>query len=303
MPGVSGYAVSSVDGSLIHYRVVDAAPELMQGHGESVSARHDLTVVLCDGVGCEGYVWKYLEPVLARCYRVVHWHYRGHGATPRPRDASRLGIADHADDLACVLGDIGIERAALVGHSMGVQVALETWRRHRSKVAGLVLICGAPGRPLSTIAGAAGDLALSLTRQVTSRVPWLVNGFMRAIMPTDLAYRIATRLEIDGSLLHQEDFMPYLRGMAAMDVNVFLDCLYAANQHTAVDILGDIDVPALVIGGSDDGMTSPVESERMFHAIPRAELCIVDGGTHTAPIEYPELVCQTVLDFLRRRLL
>src|SRR3954471_20976233 len=42
-------------------------------------------VVFCDGIGCDGYVWKYLERALGADYRIVHWHYRGHGRTPPPR--------------------------------------------------------------------------------------------------------------------------------------------------------------------------------------------------------------------------
>src|SRR5438874_8807274 len=57
-------------------------------------------VVLCDGIGCDGYVWKYLERELATDHRVVHWHYRGHGRTPPPRDRRRVDIPDLADDLA-----------------------------------------------------------------------------------------------------------------------------------------------------------------------------------------------------------
>src|SRR4051812_40594439 len=37
------------------------------------------TVILSDGIGCDGYIWKYLERALAEHYRVIHWHYRGHG--------------------------------------------------------------------------------------------------------------------------------------------------------------------------------------------------------------------------------
>ncbi|MGZ3427324.1 MAG: alpha/beta fold hydrolase, partial [Polyangia bacterium] len=81
-------------------------------------------VVFCDGIGCDGYVWKYLEAELAATHRTVHWHYRGHGRTPMPRDPRRVDIADLADDLAAVL-DAAVgdgAGAVLAGHSMGVQV-------------------------------------------------------------------------------------------------------------------------------------------------------------------------------------
>src|ERR1700758_3444959 len=82
-----GFAVGC-DGTAIFYRVrgpIDAP-----------------AVVFCDGIGCDGYVWKYLEPELKQ-HRTVHWHYRGHGRTPPPRDPRRVDITDLADDLAAVL--------------------------------------------------------------------------------------------------------------------------------------------------------------------------------------------------------
>src|ERR1700753_1670371 len=71
-----GFAVGC-DGTPIFYRVrgpVDAP-----------------AVVFCDGIGCDGYVWKYLETELAVTHRIVHWHYRGHGRTATPRPPPRVG--------------------------------------------------------------------------------------------------------------------------------------------------------------------------------------------------------------------
>src|SRR5262245_44034035 len=86
-------------------------------------------LAFCDGIGCDGYVWRYLREDFAQRFS-VHSHYRGHGRTPAPADPSRVRIIDLADDLASVLDDAEVPRAVLVGHSMGVQVALETYRRH-----------------------------------------------------------------------------------------------------------------------------------------------------------------------------
>src|SRR5689334_213679 len=135
-----GYAIAPSDRSPIFFELRGEGPRM--------------PVVLCDGIGCDGFVWRYLRRDLDD-RRVLHWHYRGHGRTPAPRDPARLAIADLADDLAAVLDEVGIERAVVAGHSMGVQVALETYRRHAARVSGLVLTCGAPSHPLRTFRGAA----------------------------------------------------------------------------------------------------------------------------------------------------
>lgn len=258
---------------------------------------------MCDGIGCDGYVWKYLRRDLRPTYHLVHWHYRGHGRTPMPRDRHRVGIADLASDLECVLDDASVERAVLLGHSMGVQVALEAYRRYPRRVEALVLICGAPENPLRTFRGTARFEALLPTlRRTVDRAPWLFNRISRAFLPTRLAYEIATLVEANGSLLDPGDFMPYLEGISRIDVRLFLDMLDEACRHSAVDLLANIDVPVLVIAGTNDSFTPPELSARMHEAIPEAEMLMIEQGSHTAPIERPEEVNLAVSDFLRRRL-
>lgn len=263
--------------------------------------RHDqpgLPVALCDGIGCDGYVWRYLRRSLAP-RRVLHAHYRGHGRSQAPRDRGRVGIDDLADDLAAVLDDAGAERAVLVGHSMGVQVALETWHRHRARVAGLVLVCGAPSHPLRTFRGVRTleDLLPTVERLIV-RAPRFINGVTRTLVPTRLALAIARRVEINRDLVRPEDFMPYLEGLARMDVRVFLAILAAAGAHSSEPWLGEIDVPVLVVSGGRDGFTPPERSRQMADAIPGAVLLEVPDGSHTAPIERPAEIDRAVVDFV-----
>ncbi len=191
----------------------------------------------------------------------------------------------------------------MVGHSMGVQVALETYRRHADRVAGLVLVCGAPSHPLKTFRGSAAleDLLPTIQRWI-HRVPGVINRFTRMVLPTRLAYEVASRLEIRRELVEPADFMPYLEGMARIDSRLFIAMLSAAGQHSADDLLPSIQAPVLVVAGGRDGFTPPDRSRAMAEAIPGAELLEIPNASHTAPIERPHLVDWTIRDFLRRRI-
>jgi pimeloyl-ACP methyl ester carboxylesterase len=258
-------------------------------------------IVLCDGIGCDGYVWRHLRRDLAG-RRLVHPHYRGHGRSSPPGDPSRVSIPDLADDLAAVLDDSRVERAVVAGHSMGVQVALETYRRHRDRVVGLVLLCGAPSHPLRTFRGTATlEKLLPQVQRWILRAPRAVNRLKRVLMPTRLAFEVAGRLEINRTLIDPGDFMPYLEGLARIDVRLFVAMLAEAGRHSADDVLPTIDVPALVVAGDRDGFTPPDRSRAMAAAIPGSELLIVEDGSHTAPIERPALVGEIVQRFLTTR--
>ncbi len=289
MTATWGYAVAPSDGSPLFY--------------ESWGDRSGGTpVLLCDGIGCDGYVWRYLRRDLGERYG-LHPHYRGHGRTAAPRDPVRVTIEDLADDMACILDDALVDRAVLIGHSMGVQVALETYRRHPSRVAGLVLVCGAPSHPLKTFRGSAQleDL-LPVIQKWIHRVPGVINRLTRAMLPTRLAYEVASRLEIRRELVEPRDFMPYLEGMARIDTRLFVAMLSAAGQHSADLLLPEIAVPTLVVAGARDGFTPPERSRAMAEAIPDAELLEIPNASHTAPIERPNLVDWTIRDFLMRRI-
>lgn len=284
-----GYAVAPSDGSPVFY--------------ESWGERNALTpALLCDGIGCDGYVWRYLREDLGSRF-CLHPHYRGHGRTAAPRDPRRVTVEDLADDVACVLDDALVDRAVLIGHSMGVQVSLETYRRHPTRVAGLVLICGAPSHPLRTFRGSAVlDELLPTLQKWIHRVPGVINRLTRVMLPTRLAYEVASRLEIRRELVEPADFMPYLEGVARIDARLFVAMLSAAAQHSTDDLLPSIDVPCLVIAGARDGFTPPERSRAMAAAIPCAEILEIPNASHTAPIERPRLVDETIRDFLSRRI-
>jgi pimeloyl-ACP methyl ester carboxylesterase len=284
-----GYAIAPSDGSPLFY--------------ESWGDRGALTpAIFCDGIGCDGYVWRYLREDLGARF-CLHPHYRGHGRTALPRDPQRVTIEDLADDVACVLDDALVERALIVGHSMGVQVALETYRRHAARVAGLVLVCGASSYPLRTFRGSAVlEEVLPTIQKWIHRVPGVINRVTRLALPTRLAYEVASRLEIQRDLVEPADFMPYLQGMARIDARLFVAMLSAAGQHSADDLLPSIDVPCLVIAGGRDGFTPADRSRAMAAAIPNSELLEIPNASHTAPIEMPRLVDATVSDFVARRI-
>lgn len=283
------YAVSPCDGGPVFY----------ESWGER---RHATPVLLCDGIGCDGYVWRHLRDDLGARY-CVHSHYRGHGRTPPPRDPARVTIEDLADDIACVLDDAELDRAVVIGHSMGVQVALETYRRHTARVAGLVLLCGAPSHPLRTFRGSTAlEDWLPTIQKLIHRVPGVVNRVSRAVLPTRLAYEVASHFEIRRDLVEPGDFMPYLEGMARIDVRLFVAMLSAAGRHSAEDLLPQVTVPTLVVAGARDGFTPPERSRAIAAAVPGAELLEIRNASHTAPIEHPQLVNNTIREFLARRI-
>ena len=82
------------DGTRLYVREQSSRRSPDEEHG---LIERGLTAFLCDGIACDGFIWKYLWDFLADRMRVVHWHYRGHGRSRMPVDPSRIQPTDFAD--------------------------------------------------------------------------------------------------------------------------------------------------------------------------------------------------------------
>ncbi len=208
-----------------------------------------------------------------------------------------------ARDLLAVLDDCDIPLATLSGHSMGVQVSLECYRLAPERVSGLIFICGAPGNPLQKFRGSSRMAkSVPLVSRVVNKFPSAFNSLSKTLLPTRLAFEIATMVEADGALVEPADFMPYLKGMSRVDLRLFLDLLESATNHSAADVLTALTVPTLIIAGQRDSFTPPEISIDMHNSAPESEFIMIERGSHTAPLECPRQVNEAILDFLRRRL-
>ncbi len=269
-------------------------------HWTSTGTGPGPAVVLCDGLGCAGYIWRFLSPELARARRVIHWNYRGHGKSERPADPERVSIVECVDDLLAVLDAAGERAAVLVGHSMGVQVALEAHRRAPDRVEGLVLVCGAPGKPLDTFHDAPLlALAFPYAREAVKRFPAVAQLLFRSVIPTAFALDLAMAFEVNAKQVAREDLARYLADLADVDSALFVRLAGSAGQHDASDHLPRVAVPTLIIAGEKDSFTPMWLSVKMHAAIPGSELLVLPGGTHVGPLEHPELCALRVEKYFR----
>lgn len=255
-------------------------------------------LLLADGIGCDGYIWKYVRAAFEPRMRVVHVHHRGHGASAVPTDLQSLRIEVLADDLWQICDALEIERAILWGHSMGVQVILEAAHQAPERVIALLPTCGAFETPLRTFRDS----------DVASRVlPWVqraigaddgrIRGLWRRLVPTDAAYWIAVATEVNGRMIRRGDFLPYLDHLADMDPAVFVQLLSAVASHSTRGYLPSLTMPALVFSGARDNFTPAHLGRELAELLPDGEFCLIPGGSHTAPLELPDLLVLRAEEF------
>ena len=278
--------VEATDGTRLFYGVLGDGPT---------------AVLLCDGIGCEGFAWRYLHPRLAARHRVIHCHYRGHGRSGPPVDTSRLSIEALTEEVKQVCDHLEVNTIVPIGHSMGVQVALEFYRQNPDSVRALVLMCGTFGRLTETFHG---------TSVLHQLLPHLLGGaraypmVARALwgrVPASIAFQIACAGgEVDADRIQEEDFRRYWEHASLMDPDIFLRMLKLAGEHDAQTLLPEVGVPTLILAAERDTFTPMELAKEMGRAIPLAELEVVAGASHAAPVEQPDRIADCIEDFLDR---
>jgi pimeloyl-ACP methyl ester carboxylesterase len=240
---------------------------------------------------------------LTRTVSVAHWNYRGHGRSAPPADPKQVDVAAHAADLDAVRRHLGDRPVVLIGHSFGTQVALEAYRLRPEGIRAMVFLCGSFGRVTHTFKGT--DLLANLLPRITEladKHPRIARALWSRLPPR-VAVKVALLTgDVDPRTVVPEDIEPYFWHISHIDFPMFLEMLRHAGEHSAEDLLPNVKVPVLIVAGDHDSFTPPDLSHAMAEIMPSAELVMLPGGTHVAPLEQHELVALRIEKFLERAL-
>lgn len=255
-------------------------------------------VVLANGLSTSEFFWRLLVPRWARGHRVITWDYKGHGRSEPARSDAGCTIPATLDDMRRVMDAAQVERAVLVGFSMGCQVVTEAWRRIPERVVGLAYLLGPAGRIFDT---ALRPLAGPALRQMLRMPgPWLspVFGAVHRLAGLPGSMHMGRWLRLYGRAT-DADLQRYVDHFGRLDPHTLARLALAAGEHDARDVLPTITVPTLVVAGDRD-VFAP--SERvgvpMHAAIPGARLVRIDDGTHLGIVEHHEPIGRAVDELL-----
>jgi len=256
-------------------------------------------VIFSNGAACSTHYWPLIVKHFAGKVPLILWDYRGHGRSGRaPVDTYE--IPSFARDLVSVLDAAQVERAVLVGHSMGVQVILDAYRQAPGRVAALVPMFGSFGEIVAELSrmpfvpGAVDGFFSQLERFIGP-----ISGALYPVLATRPSVFLARLVGSNISLCPEAYLADLMRHIRTMEPECVVRTFRSVVRYSAADVLPRIAVPTLIFAGAFDKMTPPVLAERMARIIPGAELAVVDHGSHLAMLENPGYVhCRFEL-FLR----
>jgi pimeloyl-ACP methyl ester carboxylesterase len=258
-----------------------------------------LPVVLCNGIACSVGYWTTLAHRLRRERPVVQWDYRGHGVSGVPAIVDAVTIDDVMADLDAVMRAASAAPAVLVGHSFGVQVALEAARRWPQRVAAIVAIAGSPGAPLPPGATRPYGL-LSMVERAFERQPQRADEAWQAWWRSPLMHVAARALGGTSLAAPRQMMLAYYDHVSTRHVPLLLAMMRSMQDHDASDVVPALQVPLLALAGDADRLTPLPVMTRLALDAPHGELAVCHGGTHTLPAEHPWWVLDQIRPLLRR---
>jgi pimeloyl-ACP methyl ester carboxylesterase len=249
-------------------------------------------IVFLHGFPLDHTMWEAQFDSFAGKYRVIAPDLRGFGGSTLPDETPEKAVstmAEMADDLVEDLEFLEVnEPIVLCGLSMGGYVAFEFWRRHRTRLAGLIL-CDTRAAPDTPEAAqgrhetAANLLAAGNTEALTEgMIPKLFAPLTIEKQP-DIVAKMRERMLATSPA----GAAAALRGMAER-----------------VDFrpkLGEIALPTLVIVGEQDAISSPAEMRSFAEEIPGATFEVIPRAGHMSPMENPGPVNGEIRKFVSER--
>jgi 3-oxoadipate enol-lactonase len=262
--------------------------ELREGDG-FIEAGSGFPVVMMPGMEGSKWFWRHQVEALGDDYRVVACDL----AIRKPQRGSK--VADYAARTLDIMDSLGIEKAVIIGESMGGMITQEIALSHPERVAGVVLCNtmdqarrGGFGLNMFTLATLVHQLAF---------LPFLSDDQRRAILRWVGKHRGFVMDPTPGN----EDLIDYLFAHG-LDCGgpAYLDRIIAVSRQSYTDRLCEIDVPALVLRGTEDRLVGAETILQIAGRLPRARLVLVEGGghccTHTMPGESTRLIREWLAD-------
>jgi pimeloyl-ACP methyl ester carboxylesterase len=234
--------------------------------------------------------WQHVFEPLSEHFRVVAPDLRGHGRGLK--SWRRFRLEDCADDVAAVLDRLDTGPVIAAGYSMGGPVAQLLWRRHRSRVAGLVL-CATSDRMTPTNAQRFAQTTVMGAVMGTTRL-----GQLPARLPRWVASRMLPK-GVKGPALNFGDWG--MREVKNHDMRMLMEAGYAIGRHDAKPWIESVDVPTSVLVTLEDRAVPAHLQQDMATRIRGAKVFDVqEGHVLCNRAEFAEPLVDACLDVKRR---
>jgi 3-oxoadipate enol-lactonase len=253
-------------------------------HGNTIHYAHEglpdgPPLVFLNSLGTDLRIWDGLLPHFAGKYQIIRYDKRGHGLSDAPPGPYTLG--DHTADLLHLLDYLGLTKVGLIGDSVGGMIALDFALRHPERVRALIPCdtaakIGTADYWHERITAVRAHGIAPLAEIILSR--WFSPTFIRQ-QPAAYrgCYNMLTRTPLEGYAATCE----------------------AIRDADLRDQVGQIQAPALVLCGAEDGATPPELVRSLAESMSNARFALIAHAGHIPSLEQPATMAAIIDAFLQ----
>jgi pimeloyl-ACP methyl ester carboxylesterase len=246
-------------------------------------------LILLHGFGASTYAWRKVIPGLAASFHVIAIDLNGFGYTERPRDFESYTREGQADLVLRVMDALGIGKAQFMSHSYGGGITIWLASRHPERLRSMVLVdSSAPTYSIDRRSRLAGVRPIArlglrlLLRPGSVRRSLVGSVYDSSVVTPELVREYYDRLRIEGVL------------------DAYVGLTAPVRTPPEPVRLESIQVPALLIWGSDDRLISVQAGRKAAGEFPHGEFVVLHRTGHLPMEERPEELLRTALPFLER---
>ncbi len=238
-------------------------------------------VILLHGFPFCGGIWHKQQERLSDLYRIIAPDLRGHGQSPAP--AGVYDMQTLARDVLALLDSLQIEKAVLLGHSMGGYVALAAWKLAPARFLALGLIDSQAAPDTEEARSGRVKMAEKVAKEGSQAVA-------TAMLPRLFAPALST-----GDPIVEQVRQMILKTPGAAIISS-LNGMAARPDSSAM--LRTINVPMLILTGDKDQIIATATAEAMAARLPKATLAVIENAGHMPMLERPEATTTAIRKFL-----
>lgn len=255
------------------------------------------------GLVCSNHHWKFQTEYFDRKgYQILIHDYRGHFQSTGAHDVKKITFPQMARDVRDLCAFLGITKAIMLGHSMGVNICLQIAKDFPELVSGMVLISGTFinvkdimfDTNLMEFIAPIASLGLEKYPEIFKRI-WSTGGM------NPLVKEIIHTTGFNRGKVSKEFIEIYLNRVGQLGADLFFQLFNEMTRQNITSSLERMNMPSLIIGGHKDNVIPNHLQRTLACLLPNSETYFMKDGSHVPQADYPEMVNERIELFLAQK--
>jgi pimeloyl-ACP methyl ester carboxylesterase len=234
-------------------------------------------------------------------YPIIIHDYRGHFKSKSDFPLKSLTFVNMSKDVNSILEKCQIDTAIHIGHSMGVNVAIEFARNFPEKTKALTLISGNV-LPITDIMFDSNimDMAIPRIKSLLAKFPKLTDSLWSTLGKNPVALQIVKNGGFNVEKVSDDYIYNYLENISKLSPAIFFQLFEQMKAHDVLMDLEKILCPTLIIGGDEDRIIPNYLQTVLAKRIPNSQTYILKNGSHVPQADFPDFINKRILKFIGR---